>query len=472
MNFNIKTFLLALTVIATFIGCAENKKKDSSEEKTLHGLKVSANGRYLMTADEKPFFWLGDTGWLLFGKLDREEAVKYLDDRKEKGFNVIQVMLLHEVPSVNVYGDSSVLNKNVATPAVTKGKDFKDSTQYDYWDHVDFIINEAAKRDIYMALVPVWGTNVKQKLVSLEQAATYAKFLANRYKNNWNIIWLNGGDIKGSEQMEVWKTMGDILRKNDPNHLITFHPRGRTASSDWFHNEQWMDFNMVQSGHRRYDQDTSKNEQKHYGEDNWKFIAADYAMKPVKPTIDGEPSYEHIPQGLHDPKEIRWADYDVRRYGYWSVFAGAFGYTYGHSSIMQFYETGDPGANYGVSIVWQDAMNSLGAQQMKHLKNLMLSRSFFDRVPDQTLIAGTNGDKYERVIATRGENYIMAYTYTGRDFSLNMGKIEGDKVKASWFDPRTGKETVLGEIVNKGVQKFNPPGEPKNGNDWVLILEK
>ena len=425
-----------------------------------------------MTADEKPFFWLGDTGWLLFGKLDREEAVKYLENRKEKGFNVIQVMVLHEVPSVNVYGDSSVINKNVATPAITEGNDFKDSTQYDYWDHVDFIIDEAAKRNLYMALVPVWGTNVKQKLVSLEQAAVYTKFLADRYKDKWNIIWLNGGDIKGSEQMQVWKTMGQILRKNDPNHLITFHPRGRTASSDWFQNEPWMDFNMVQSGHRRYDQDTSKNEQKHYGEDNWKFIAADYAMKPIKPTIDGEPSYEHIPQGLHDPKEIRWAAEDVRRYGYWSVFAGAFGYTYGHSSIMQFHETGDPGANYGVSIVWQDAMNSLGAQQMKHLKNLMLSRSFFDRVPDQSLIAGTNGEKYERVIATRGETYLMAYTYTGKDFSINMGKINGEKVKAIWFDPRTGKEKVLGEIDNKGVQKFNPPGEPKNGNDWVLILDK
>ncbi|TKC02389.1 glycoside hydrolase family 140 protein [Pedobacter cryotolerans] len=470
MSLNIKNFLSTLIVIAIFIGCTQEKK--TQENVDVKGLKVSANGRYLMTADEKPFFWLGDTGWLLFGKLDRDEAVKYLEDRKEKGFNVIQVMVLHEVPSVNVYGDSSVLNKNVATPAVTPGKDFNDSTQYDYWDHVDYIITEATKRDIYMALVPVWGTNVKQKLVTKQQAEVYTKFLVDRYKNNWNIIWLNGGDIKGSEQMEVWKTMGDILRKNDPNHLITFHPRGRTASSDWFNNEQWMDFNMVQSGHRRYDQDTSKNETKHYGEDNWKFIEADYVMKPVKPTIDGEPSYEHIPQGLHDPKEIRWAPEDVRRYGYWSVFAGAFGYTYGHSSIMQFYEVGDPGANYGVSIVWQDAMNSLGAQQMKHLKNLMLSRSFFDRVPDQSLIAGLNGEKYERVIATRGDNYIMAYTYTGKDFSINMGKLKGDNVKATWFNPRTGKETDLGEIVNKGVKKFNPPGEPKNGNDWVLILEK
>jgi Protein of unknown function (DUF4038)/Putative collagen-binding domain of a collagenase len=470
MSLKIKNILLALFTITIFIGCAQEKKTEESVD--VKGLKVSSNGRYLMTADEKPFFWLGDTGWLLFGKLDRDEAVKYLDDRKEKGFNVIQVMVLHEVPSVNVYGDSSVLNKNVATPAITNGNNFKDSTQYDYWDHVDFIINEAAKREIYMALVPVWGTNVKQKLVTKQQAEVYTKFLVNRYKNNWNIVWLNGGDIKGSEHMDVWKSMADILRKNDPNHLITFHPRGRTASSDWFHNEPWMDFNMVQSGHRRYDQDTSKNETKHYGEDNWKFIEADYAMKPVKPTIDGEPSYEHIPQGLHDPKEIRWAPEDVRRYGYWSVFAGAFGYTYGHSSIMQFHETGDPGANYGVSIVWQDAMNSLGAQQMKHLKNLMLSRSFFDRVPDQSLIAGTNGEKYERVIATRGEDYIMAYTYTGKDFSINMGKLKGDNVKATWFDPRTGKETALGEIVNKGVQKFNPPGEPKNGNDWVLILDK
>lgn len=470
MSLKIKYILLALFTITIFIGCTQ--KKNTEESVDVKGLKISSNGRYLMTADEKPFFWLGDTGWLLFGKLDREEAVKYLDDRKEKGFNVIQVMLLHEVPSVNVYGDSSVINKNVATPAVTSGKDFNDSTQYDYWDHVDFIINEAAKRDIYMALVPVWGTNVKQKLVTKQQAEIYTKFLVNRYKNNWNIIWLNGGDIKGSEHMDIWKSMADILRKNDPNHLITFHPRGRTASSDWFHNEPWMDFNMVQSGHRRYDQDTSKNETKHYGEDNWKFIEADYAMKSVKPTIDGEPSYEHIPQGLHDPKEIRWAAEDVRRYGYWSVFAGAFGYTYGHSSIMQFHETGDPGANYGVSIVWQDAMNSLGAQQMKHLKNLMLSRSFFDRVPDQSLIAGTNGEKYERVIATRGETYLMAYTYTGKDFSINMGKINGEKVKAKWFDPRTGKEKVLGEIDNKGVQKFNPPGEPKNGNDWVLILDK
>src|ERR1700704_3351966 len=104
-------------------------------------LKVSANGHFFMTENGDPFFWLGDTGWLLFAKLDREEAVKYLDDRQKKGFNVIQVMLLHSLSLTNIYGDSALNNKNVATPKVTKGNSFSDPEQYDYWDHVDFIID-------------------------------------------------------------------------------------------------------------------------------------------------------------------------------------------------------------------------------------------------------------------------------------------------------------------------------------------
>jgi hypothetical protein len=468
----LKQLILVLVIALTFYSCTQEKKSTRIISKDPKSLQISENGRFLITGDGKPFFWLGDTGWLLFNRLTREEAVKYLEDRKQKGFNVVQAMVLHDVPSRNVYLDSSLVHADVSKPAVTKGNDFKDSLQYDYWDHIDYIVDEAAKRGIYMAMVPVWGTNVKDKRVKEAQAGPYAKFLADRYKDKWNIIWLNGGDIRGSEGMKVWKAIGENLRANDPNHLITFHPRGRTASSDWFHDTDWLDFNMVQSGHKNYYQDTVKKEKNHFGPDNWKYIDIDYKLEPVKPTIDGEPSYEDIPYGLHNPKDPRWAASDVRRYGYWSVFAGAFGYTYGHNSIMQFYKKTDPKPAYGPHDEWFVAMNADGAKQMIHLKNLMLSRSYFDRVPDQSLIAGTNCEKYERVIATRGKDYAMFYTYTGKDFMVNMGKIEGAKVKASWYDPRTGKTTVVGEINNKGVQKFNPPAEPKDGNDWVLILDK
>lgn len=457
-------YFFSLLLFFTF-GC---KDKGKFGDKTL---SVSENGRFLTTGDGKPFFWLGDTGWLLFGRLNRDEANQYLEDRKQKGFNVIQVMLLHSVPSRNIYGDSSVINSDVSKPLITPGNDPKDSVAYDYWDHVDYIVDKAAEKGLYMALVPVWGSNVKEGKVTEAQARVYAEFLAKRYRDKWNIIWLNGGDIKGSDGLKVWTAIGETLKLNDPDHLVTFHPRGRTASSEWFHNASWNDFDMIQSGHRRYDQDTTAKEKLHFGEDNWKYIEADYKLTPVKPTIDGEPSYEDIPQGLHDPKEPRWTAADVRRYGYWSVFAGAFGYTYGHNSVMQMYRKTDLKPAYGPNDEWNVAINAPGATQMQYLKNLMLAHDYLNRIPDQTLVAGKNGEKYEHILATRGEDYALAYTYTGRNFSINMGKIKGSEVSASWFDPRTGKTSTIGTFKNTGVQEFNPPGNPVNGNDWVLILE-
>nr|WP_199074933.1 glycoside hydrolase family 140 protein [Pedobacter sp. ASV19] len=464
--------ILFLLISIILSGCSSDRKSTAKK-----GLQVSDNGHYL-TKDGQPFFWLGDTGWLLFNKLTREQAVQYLEDRKQKGFNVVQAMVLHTVPSVNIYGDSSLVNGDVSKPAVTKGDSFADAEQYDFWDHIDYVIDQAKERGIYMALVPVWGTNVKDKKVSPEQARSYASFLAKRYKDKTNIIWLNGGDIKGSEAMKVWEVIGQTLRENDPDHLITFHPRGRTGSSEWFHKAKWLDFNMVQSGHRRYDQDTSAKEKWHYGEDNWKYIQRDFNLEPVKPTIDGEPSYEGIPQGLHDVNERRWTDADVRRYGYWSVFAGAMGYTYGNNSVMQMYNPKNKDAAYGATSSWQEAMNDPGAGQMVHLKNLMLSRgveSYLSRVPDQSVIAGISGgdgDYYNRLLATRSNQYIFIYTYTGINIPVNMGVLEGDRVKASWFSPRDGKITKIGTVENKGTHTFDPPGKQRNGNDWVLILDK
>lgn len=433
-------------------------------------LKISANKRYFTDAKGNPFFWLGDTGWLLFGKLNREEAVQYLEDRKQKGYNVIQVMVLHNVAAANVYGDSALINKNVAHPVATPGNSFSDPAQYDFWDHVDYIINAAAQKGLYMALVPIWGTNVKNGWVSKDDARTYAAFLAGRYKDKPNIIWLNGGDIKGSDSLNTWNTIGSTLRANDPNHLITFHPFGRTTSSQWFHNEEWLDFNMYQSGHRSYDLDTSASEHR-FGPDNYKFTNIDYNLKPAKPTLDGEPSYEHIPYGLHDTTKPYWNANDVRRYAYWSVFAGAAGHTYGHNSVMQMHKPTDKGSAYGSKKYWYQAINDSGSKQMLHVKKLMLSKPYFGRVPDQSLIAGEQGEKYDYLVATRGKDYAFIYTYTGKDIKVNMGKISGRIVKASWYSPVDGSRKVISTMPNKGVVNFNPPGEPKDGNDWVLVLE-
>jgi len=433
-------------------------------------LKISANHRYFTDQNGNPFFWLGDTGWLLFAKLNREEAEQYLEDRRKKGFSVIQVMVLHTVAAVNVYGDSALINKNVKHPLTTDGNNFSDVKQYDFWDHVDYIVDLAAKKGLYMAMVPIWGSNVKAGLVSRKDAGTYANWLAERYRNRWNVIWLNGGDIKGTDSIDTWRIIGETLRKRDANNLISFHPFGRTSSSEYFQSDDWMDFNMFQSGHRSYDLDTSKGEHR-FGPDNYKFVNIDYNLTPTKPTLDGEPSYELIPHGLHDTTKPYWQADDVRRYAYWSVFAGAAGHTYGHNSIMQFHRPTDKGSAYGSKKYWYNALNDEGAREMIYVKRLMLSKSYFDRVPDQSLVVGEQGEKYNYIAATRGNDYAFIYDYAGKPFEVRMGKIAGSNVKANWYSPKNGSKKSIGTFVNKGFRKFDPPGEQKDGNDWVLILE-
>jgi hypothetical protein len=437
-------------------------------------LKISENKRYIQTENGDPFFWLGDTGWLLFSRLTREEAEKYLEDRRQKGFNVIQVMVLHSVKNaVNVYGDSALRGNRIDHPFITPGNSFDDTLQYDFWDHIDYLVDLAGEKGLYMALVPVWGSNVRAGFVDREHAKTYASWIAERYKNRRNIIWLNGGDVRGSDSTAIWNVIGSTIRQTVNNQLITYHPFGRTQSSAWFHNESWLDFNMFQSGHRRYDQDTAGLA---YGEDNWKYANADYSLMPVKPTLDGEPSYEGIPQGLHDTTQPYWTDADVRRYAYWSVFAGGCGFTYGNNAVMQFYKPTDENPAYGAREYWDVAINAPGASQMKYLKQLILSKPYFERVPAQELLASEQGTRYDYIALTRGNEYVMAYTFNGSDITLKMNILPSSEYKVSWFDPRNGTTTDNGVNIdvnkNSGDRTFDPPGDKNPGNDWVLILEK
>lgn len=455
-NLNLKLLML---LCAGFIA---GTKPVYSQSKTL---KISENGRFFTDQDGEPFFWLADTGWLLFNRLTREEADRYLTDRQQKGFNVVQVMVVQALRTVNVYGDSALTNHDLGVPKVTDGNTFERSEEYDYWDHVDYVVEKAAEKGIKIGMVPIWGNAVKNGKTSAAQARAYAQFLARRYRDRSNIVWINGGDIQGDVVPDVWEAIGSTLRAEDPNHLITFHPFGRMQSSKWFHDRDWLDFNMFQSGHRTYAQDNEARDLR-YGEDNWRYVEADYARTPIKPVLDGEPSYENIWYGLHDKTLPVWTADDVRRYAYWSVFAGACGFTYGNNGVMQMRYARDPKLPS-----WEEAIDDPGAGQMIHLKNLMHSKPYFERVPDQSLLA-ENGERYDRLLATRGKDYALIYTWNGRVMKINMGKIGGAKLNASWYDPRTGQTRVLGKITNRGIKTFDPPGEVRNGNDWVLVLEK
>jgi hypothetical protein len=307
--------------------------------------------------------------------------------------------------------------------------------------------------------------------MSVEEAKKYGEFLANRYKKYPNIIWIIGGDVRGDSNADVWRTLAKTIKANDSGHLMTYHPLGRTMSATWFNNDDWLDFNMFQSGHRRYGQRNGDGDypiEENTEEDGWRFVERSLAITPIKPVLDGEPSYEDIPQGLHNTAERYWQAEDVRRYAYWSVFAGSFGHTYGHNSTMQMYRPGVSPA-YGAKKPWWDAIHDTGCQQMKYLKNLILAFPFFDRVADQSVISNNNGIQYDRVIATRGKDYILTYNYTNRLTEIDLTKISGAKKKAWWYSPVDGKAEYIGEF-NNGKQTFIHDSGYRAGNDWVLII--
>lgn len=194
-------------------------------------LQVRENRRYLQFENGKLFFWLGDTGWLLPERLDRDEVKFYLDQCAEKGYNVVQIQTINAVPAYNYYSQSSMPN----------GFDFKNIDKkgiYGYWNHVDYIIKIAQKKGIYIAMDCIWGGLEKSGLMNEHEAIIYGTFLAERYKNSPNIIWVIGGDIRGDVRTEVWEALANTIKSIDKNHLMTFHSRGRTCSSAWLNDDE------------------------------------------------------------------------------------------------------------------------------------------------------------------------------------------------------------------------------------------
>jgi hypothetical protein len=428
---------------------------------TAQGLRVSDNKRFLVREDGSPFFYLGDTAWELFHRLNREEADRYLENRAEKGFTVIQAVVLAEIDGLrtpNPYGHVPLQDLDPTKP--------NDA----YFQHVDYIVNKATELGIYIGMLPTWGDKVFKdrwgegpEIFNTQNARIFGEYVGRRYKGK-PIIWIMGGDRnpRNDSDVAIWRALaeGVIQGAGDGDHskvLMTFHPQPRKegGSSAWFHKDEWLDFNMFQTGHCRNLDIPGK-------------IAADYALSPSKPTRDGEPIYEDHPV-CFNAKELGHSEpYDVRKAAYQGLFAGGHGHTYGCHSVWQMWQPGRAPINLPLK-AWYESLNLPGAEQMSHVRALMESRPMLTRVPDQRLLTEQPAGN-DPVQVTRGTDYLFVYSPQGQPFSMKLGKISGKNVKGYWYDPRTGSTQEIGEYRNKGTRAFTPPSNG-HANDWVLILD-
>lgn len=321
-------------------------------------LKISDNREYIVSQEGEPFIWLGGTAWELIHQLTKEEIDLYLTDRANKGFTLIQTVILAEhdgLNTPNAYGDKPLINNN------------PENLNERYFEVVDYVIKSSAQLGLYVGLLPAWGDKFNKKwgvgpeIFNPENAEKYGELLAKRYLSYNNIIWILGGD-RGPENenhYSIIRAMAKGIRKIDTRHLISYHPVGGKKASDFFNNDIWLDIDMFQSGHSRIAKE-------------YNYVRDTKKSATERPIINGEARYENIPDRFWENKDYGWLDdADVRVSAYWTMLSGAAGYTYGCNDIWQMYDINRaPAINARTG--WKTALELPGSSQMKYMKDIFM----------------------------------------------------------------------------------------------------
>jgi hypothetical protein len=424
--------------------------------------KVDAAGRHLLLKD-KPFFWLGDTVWLLAQMPSRDDLEVYLAAREKQGFTVIQLTAVMSEERVmgtarpNSFGDEPFLNGDPGRPAVTPGKAPHNATEYDYWDHLDYVLERIHAHGFRAAVVTMfvgWGGD-GYKYLKPENALAYGKFLGERYRSFPQIIWILGGDNTPDtrEKKEVWNlvakgiTEGTCGKEDYSQTLMTYHINGGASSSQIWHESPWLDFNMAQTWSEYKDIPA--------------LLRRDHLKTPPKPCGLGEGAYEDGPQ--YPTKPIN--DLVIRKQAYWSYFAGGY-HTYGNGNVWHFNSFAGESTQ-----PWKEALHSAGA------RNLLTLRKYFETVnwsrftPDQQPLAGFEGQgtTQNRAMRTPRNDAFIFYLTSTNEMTLSLGSSAGGaSFTAQWVNPASGEPRPGGKLLGEHPKVTMPPG----WQDALLYLTK
>ncbi|MGQ9619970.1 MAG: apiosidase-like domain-containing protein [Bacteroidales bacterium] len=462
-------------------------------------LHVHNNSWNLADENGKPVFLLAETAWGLVRNLSREDADFFLKVRRSQRFNAVAFVCLNPPNSKNYYGKKAFYEVNgradITRPLITSGNNPADTSQYDYWDHLDYVLKKIHDLGMYAIVLPNWGTAVTSSrgvsgpeghLVNRNNAYKYAFWLGDRYKMYPNIIWMLGGDVSavyGEYDFRcVFRLMAEGLAdgkngKFSPDGsadysgmLISYHPEKLALqSSDWFHNDEWLSFNSIQ---------------------NWPellipCLQEELKISPAKPTWVFEGRYEGYHRFNYSPDQ--WGDWQVRQQAWQTAFSGAMGFTYGHESVLGFGKDGSD---------WKSLLYSKGAQSITHFAkfiNYVDPANMLNLISGNLLIEGNEGFAgriaSDRITCARNVNgdFAMFYSACGRSITVKMRELKSDAPLFAWmYNPKTGnwyaggRETPDSRIYRSNIKAgadapditFDFPGEPSFGNDWVLVLSQ
>jgi hypothetical protein len=407
-------------------------------------LRVDPSGRYLVDANQNPYFIAGDAGWGLIAQLSTQDANLYLQSREDLGFNVTIVRLLeHEFcsnPPRNAYGVLPFTGRPFVTP------------NEPYFAHADSIINLAASHGITVILAPVYlgyvcgeqGWCAEIQDATLSEMGWWGRYLGNRYKDFPNIIWLIGGDADPTPVKAKLREFVNGVKTYDMNHLFTAHNQSESYAIDPWPGESWLTLNNV------YSHSTTLYEN----------AAVAYNVTPTMPFFLIEANYEN--EHNSTPQELRAQIYDT-------ILTGGCGRVFGNCPIWHF------GAAPGWCSTndWQGELYETGSAHMMYAQRLFNSRHWHRLVPDlnhsvMTAGYGTPGETdFAPVGCASDSSSIVAYLPTRRSVTINTLRLAQGRVRCWWYKPSTGQPTHIG-VYNSGTWAFTPPST----GDWLLVIDR
>ena len=412
-------------------------------------LQIGPEKRFLVKEDGSPFVWIGETNWF-FAKLPPETIDKILDKRSSQGYTIIFVSCREKLYN----GDStgSINNPNEK-----------------WWRYLDEYIAKCEKRSMYVGITLGWWGKLKSSTES--ELYNYGKWVGDRYKNNNNIVWLTLGEAgshlrKTTLPEEKLRALVKGIRDGDTgNKLLTIHAdykRGTSLTDDG----ELCDFNNWQTSQWKSPDDLPKKDQRSWTV--WEAIEFDYTKfynGVPRPTLDAEAMYENNKDFCGS------TPFEIRRRAYFTIFAGAFGHTYGAGGMWD-------GLNEKVKCSGSafESLNYKGAKQIGYLSQFLrkLGDNLLKMRPNQHFILSENSEDYNEHLqasVASDKSFALVYSPSGKSFKLDLSMLNSKRLKMLWFNPRENTYSEA-ETVQRKNNLFVPPDKKEPGNDWVLVLGK
>ncbi len=474
-------------------------------------LVVSSNGRYLQDQNGTPFLILGDGAWQAPLNLNTEDQTIFLNDRVGRHFNsvlfdAIEHKFTQNKPPKNLAGDlpftkrldghaftgspngTTTPNGNTQQygpdPYSDIGSEAPDFTSPNetYWASIDAYVALCATKGVLVLTWPAYAgyggadegwmsemvandavigagnlagqsfaDNTKSKLWN------YAAWLADRYKNATNIVWVYGGDYGtsasfggffGSAQKSAVSSVlaGSLSVGGQKSTLRTAHWARTSLATD------------VSFPAGSFDVETVYSDLSAAG-----LGRSGYSHTPVLPAFQIETYYENNDKNQNVPN---------RRLQWWGELSAIGGYFFGNEKEWPF------------ASGWQSTLTSPGSLDTAR------ENAFFTSIAWQNLVpSGLNGEKtlitdgggtanpqsmdYVAAAATTDGTLLVAYippSHSG-SITVDMSAMSGTS-HARWFDPTNGNFSDAGSgLANSGTHPFTPPGNNASGAaDWVLLV--